>query len=63
MPFGAVHVLDLQPPAGGVPQFVQGGAGGAADGRHDTGSPVEVLRGDRVAEAARGADDENGGVR
>lgn len=50
-----VDVLDLQPTTGGLLQLVQRGAGGAADGRHDLGAAVDVLRCDGMAQTTRGA--------
>ena len=47
-----VDALDLQLAAGGVLEIVQGGALRAADSRHDLGSALDVLGGDREAEAA-----------
>jgi len=57
-----VDGLDLQPPADGFLEVVQRSALRAANGPHDLGPPLEVLSGDRVAQAARRTDQENSRV-
>lgn len=55
-----VELLDGHPPVGVVGEIVQRrSGGGVANGADDSPAPVEELRRHRVAQAARGADDES----